>query len=141
MEINVTKKLVDVLILDDDDVSNFIYKKIIESSGIANEIVTFQKGRLALEYLIERINVKEGFPDMIFIDINMPVMNGWDFLDEYKEKVAPKVDKFVFISMLSSSVYKEDIQKAQSYEVVNEYISKPLTQESVAELIAKYFPQ
>ena len=139
MEVNVTKKLVDVLILDDDDVSNFIYKKIIESSGIASNIVTFQKGRLALEYLIDKANSKADFPDMIFIDINMPVMNGWDFLDEYQEKVVPRVDKFVFISMLSSSVYKEDIQKAQSYDIVNEYISKPLTQESVSKLIAKYF--
>lgn len=139
MEVNVTKKLVDVLILDDDDVSNFIYKKIIESSGIASNIITFQKGRLALEYLIDKTRSEKNFPDMIFIDINMPVMNGWDFLDEYKQKVAPEVGKFVFISMLSSSVYKEDIQKAQSYEVVNEYISKPLTQESVSKLIKKYF--
>lgn len=139
MDINVTKKLVDVLILDDDDVSNFIYKKIIESSGIANNIITFQKGRLALEYLEDKVKSKEAFPDMIFIDINMPVMNGWDFLDEYQEKVASNIDKFVFISMLSSSVYKEDIQKAKGYEVVNEYISKPLTQESVTKLINKYF--
>lgn len=139
MEINVTKKLVDVVILDDDDVSNFIYKKIIESSGISNSIITFQKGRQALEYLEEKAKAKEGFPDMIFIDINMPVMNGWDFLSEYEQKIASHVDKFVLISMLSSSVYKEDIQKAQSYEVVNEYISKPLTQESVANLIEKYF--
>ena len=139
MEINAKKKQVDVLILDDDDVSNFIYKKIIESSGIANNIVTFQKGRLAIEYLADKASSSDSFPDMIFIDINMPVMNGWDFLDEYKEKIAPRVDKFVFISMLSSSVYKEDIQKAQGYDVVNEYISKPLTQEGVSELIQKYF--
>jgi len=139
MDIKVTKKLVDVLILDDDDVSNFIYKKIIESSGIASNIITFQKGRLALEYLEEKAKNQQDFPDMIFIDINMPVMNGWDFLDEYQEKVASHIDKFVFISMLSSSVYKEDIQKAKGYDVVNEYISKPLTQESVSQLINKYF--
>ncbi len=127
------------MIIDDDDISNFIYRKVIENTHISQQIWDFQQARVALDYLSANLQDPSKLPDLVFLDINMPVLNGWDFLDEYAKNIWPNLPKPVVLCVLSSSVYKEDIEKASNYEQVSEYISKPLTSEHLKDISGKYF--
>ena len=127
------------MIIDDDDISNFIYRKVIENTHISRQIWDFQQARVALDYLSANLQDPSKLPDLVFLDINMPVLNGWDFLDEYAKNIWPNLPKPVVLCVLSSSVYKEDIEKASNYEQVSEYISKPLTSEHLKDISGKYF--
>ncbi|MEQ8927029.1 MAG: response regulator [Fulvivirga sp.] len=136
----IDKKSLKVVLIDDDDISSFIYRKIIEKSGVRSDHVkTFLKGEDGLAYLSNTISNIDEFPDLILLDINMPVMDGWGFLEAYGEKIWPHLEKRVVLCMLSSSVYQEDIKKAYSYTHVNDYVSKPLTTNTLENLLAKHF--
>ena len=123
-----------VMIVDDDDVNNFLCKKIISLARFSENIQTFIDADSALKYLKSNMNASGELPDIIFLDINMPIKNGWDFLKEY-EKIKEDLAKPIQIYMLSSSVYEEDVTRAKSMDVIVDYISKPLS-ESVLQKIA-----
>ncbi|MTI39005.1 response regulator [Fulvivirga lutimaris] len=136
----IDKKALKIMLVDDDDISSFIYRKIIEKAGLTQDhISTFLKGQDGIAHLENTIDNTAEFPDLILLDINMPVMDGWGFLDEYAEKVWPNLNKRVVVCMLSSSVYQEDINKAYGYAQVNDYVSKPLTSGVLEDLINKHF--
>lgn len=123
---------INLLVIDDDDINIFIIKKIVEKTGFNIDMVAKSNGKLAIDYL-EEITAQNGaFPDLILIDINMPVMNGWEFIEAYQE-LGFKEDANLYI--LSSSVYENDIEKTKSYKSVKGFISKPLSIERLTELI------
>ena len=126
-------KLDTILLIDDDDVANFIYSRIIANSAIANNIKTYQSAQAALNYLKECEEGNFSPPEIIFLDINMPVMSGWDFLEKY-DSFSNLIKENTRIYMLSSSVYQEDLDKAKSYAEVEDYIIKPLTKEKLMEI-------
>lgn len=135
-----TVKLANVLVIDDDDISNFIYTRVISATGLVENIKSCMSGQEALNYLEDVVsNNPSAYPDMIFLDINMPVMNGWEFLDRYEKQIPPSMQENTILCILSSSVYKDDIDKANSYKQVKEYVPKPLTTESLKNLLHKYF--
>ncbi len=136
----IDKKSLKVMIIDDDEISGFIYGKIIEKGGVSgNHVRTFLKGQEALEFLKNNLGNNEDFPDLILLDINMPIMNGWEFLDSYAEDIWPKLGKKVILCMLSSSVNRDDIDKANSYSQVDDYLSKPLTKDVLTNFLNKHF--
>jgi CheY-like chemotaxis protein len=136
----IDKKALKIMLVDDDDISSFIYRKIIEKAGLTQDhISTFLKGKDALSHLESTIDNVTEFPDLILLDINMPIMDGWGFLDEYAERVWPNLNKRVVVCMLSSSVYQEDINRAFGYAQVSDYVSKPLTSVVLEDLINKHF--
>ncbi len=114
-----------VLFVDDDEISNFVSVKTLEDARIADRILSVTGAREALDLIKEGINGNGPVPDLIFLDINMPIMTGWDFLEEYKE-VRERVGKKIYIIILTSSVYKHDKAKAATYEDVDDYTLKPL---------------
>lgn len=121
---------INLLVIDDDDINIFIIKKIVEKTGYNVDMVSKSNGLLAIDHLKATLNT-DSFPQLILIDINMPVLNGWEFLDAYDElNVTQRVDMY----MLSSSVYENDIEKAKTFAKVKGFISKPLSIERLIEL-------
>jgi len=125
---------INLLVIDDDDINIFIIKKIVEKTGYEAKMVAKTNGQLAIDYLKELIELNEVLPHLILIDINMPVLNGWEFLEAY-EKLA--IEQNIDMYMLSSSVYENDIEKAKTYKTVKGFISKPLSIERLIELFER----
>ncbi|HYF33218.1 MAG TPA: response regulator [Chitinophagaceae bacterium] len=134
-------KLHCILSIDDDEPTNFFVQMILEESGFARHIKVMQTGHEALEYLkkaAEADNDNEQYPkpDLIFLDINMPAMNGWEFLEEYKKLDA---SKGIIVVMLTTSLFPEDRSKAGSMPEISGFEHKPLTAEMVNAVLKKYF--
>ncbi|MEO0900181.1 MAG: response regulator [Bacteroidota bacterium] len=127
------------LIIDDDEINNFICIKNMKDSNFAEHATYCLRGREGLDELKDATeNRPEDLPDVIFLDINMPLMNAWEFLDEYKE-IQSSFPKKVMLFILSSSVYRKDIEKSSHYDMVTDYIIKPLSKESLRKIQDKYF--
>jgi CheY-like chemotaxis protein len=131
---NSESKPVSVLLVDDDEINNFISIKLIKKAIENTAISACLNGRFAID---ELVNIQKHdpslLPDFILLDINMPIMNGWEFLDEYKRlNIDPEGKSKIFI--ISSSVFSNDINKARSYPLVKNFISKPLSVEKIKEM-------
>lgn len=125
------KSRINLLVIDDDDINIFIIKKIVEKTGYDAQMVSKTNGQLAIDYIKELIDSQQPLPHLILIDINMPVLNGWEFLEAYE---ALSIEDSIDMYMLSSSVYENDIEKAKTYKTVKGFISKPLSIERLIEL-------
>lgn len=125
------KKLKSVLLVDDDSTSNFMAQLLLEDLNIAEQISTTLNGQEALDYI--QIHCAAGnCPNLILLDINMPVMNGFEFLEYFRRL---PVSSQIQVVMLTSSVYHKDLEKAKSYQI-NYYVSKPLTTEKLKEIFS-----
>ena len=132
------KKLQSVLLVDDDDTVNFFNEFLLNQLEVSEEIVIRENGEQALSYLSDLHGEEREFPDLIFLDINMPVMDGFEFLEAYQE--ARMQDKTnALIVMLTTSLHPKDVARAETYPFISEYVYKPLTQEKVQQIVGKYF--
>ncbi|PKQ70534.1 response regulator [Raineya orbicola] len=122
-----------VMLVDDNDTDNFISKRIIELSKFANRVEVKNSGKSALQYLEENQNNPENLPDLIFLDINMPIVDGFVFLFEF-EMFPESVKNKCKIAILSSSDNKRDIEKIVDNDYVIKFITKPLTNEALTEV-------
>lgn len=126
-----------VLCVDDDTISLTISQLLLKRTGFAQEVHTAIDGSEALAYF-ERLFAEEAdpvaaAPELILLDINMPVMNGWEFLQEYNPRFREKLTN-THIVILSSTIDPEDFALAKQYPVVAQFISKPLSVENLEEL-------
>jgi CheY-like chemotaxis protein len=133
------KKLNLIMLVDDDLTTNLYNEIIIQDLNITDEIEVFQNGKLALDYLTT-LNEEGKYPqpEILFLDINMPIMNGWEFLEQH-DKLQQNQKAIIILAMLTSSVNPEDKVRALKFNSVKEFINKPLIEENLEELIIKYF--
>ncbi len=124
-----------VMLVDDNDTDNFISRRIIEITNFARNVEIKNSGKGALEYLEENKNNPEKLPDIIFLDINMPIVDGFVFLYEF-EKFSQEVKEKCKVIILSSSDNKRDIDKIVNNENVIKFITKPLTEVALEEIKA-----
>jgi CheY-like chemotaxis protein len=139
------KKLKLVLLVDDNESDNFLNKRILEKSGFTEHIVAVADGKEALDFIIDCGICREPDkcycqPDLIFLDINMPVMNAWDFLEEYYKLEEVQKAKTIII-LLTTSLNPADMTKAEMLIGSNRFQNKPLTLISINEIIQMHFPE
>jgi CheY-like chemotaxis protein len=127
-----------ILLVDDNVDDNFFHERVIRKNDLAQKVVAKQSGIEALNYLKEHSDNLLNHPDLIFLDINMPGMNGWEFLNEYKKFDKAHQNKAVVI-MLTTSENPDDRAKADKFDVIREFKIKPLTREIITEIREKYF--
>lgn len=118
------KKFHRTWLIDDDEIFRYSAERIMEISNFSEEIRCFSNGEAALQALRELENNVDLIPDIVFLDINMPVIDGWQFLDNLKDR---EVAKHLKIYMLSSSIDAIDLEKANQYDMVLKYIPKPIS--------------
>lgn len=128
------KKVNTICIIDDDAIFRFGVKKMMETVQFSRNFLVYKNGKEAFDNLLPKLQMNTNLPDAIFLDLNMPIMDGWQFLDELiKIPVAEKIPIYI----VSSSVDSRDIKKANSYKIVNKYIVKPFSMTTIKSLMAE----
>lgn len=123
-----------VLIVDDDPILIMVCTRIMKITGFSEEVASAKEGREGMDYLHKQLQeAPDNLPELILLDINMPVLNGWEFLDEFIA-LLPKLPVEIPVYMLSSTIDQADFDKAETYSVVKGFYSKPLTRENLAEI-------
>ena len=134
------RKLDCILLVDDDKATNFLNKRLLKKMGVTDCIQIARNGAEGIEYLLKSANDKDGYPWPVFIllDINMPLGNGWEFLEEY-EKLSTDINKSTVILMLTTSLRDNDQNRAEKSKIIKGFIKKPLTQAELEGAIEAHF--
>jgi CheY-like chemotaxis protein len=130
------KKYRTVMLIDDNEIDNLINQKMIEAASVTENIYTHTGAKSAIEFLrnMEKMDVAEKvLPDIIFLDIDMPLMDGFQFLEEF-EKLGNMAKNKCKIVMLTSSINPQDYSRSKKYNNVKMYLNKPLSHESISKL-------
>lgn len=123
-----------VCVIDDDDIYQYLLRKELKSTRIVNQILVFPDGAKAIQYMSEKKDQPDELPDVVFLDVNMPVMNGWQFLDEFLV-LKPMLSKKIAVLIVSSSFDQQDIDRAGRYAGVTDYIIKPVTRNKLVAVL------
>jgi len=127
-----------VLLIDDDKVTNYYNQRIVNKYDKIKDVVAVTSGKKALEYLK---NAEKGLvekPNLIFLDINMPAMNGWEFVQEYK-KLNADFTKDIKLVMLTTSNNPDDYQRSLQIDSIDGFINKPLSTDLLSEIVKSHY--
>ena len=127
------RKLDCICIVDDDEIYTFLLKKTLKKMDICNDISIYINGHEAIDSIKQLIESKKTLPDIILLDINMPLLDGWEFLVEYL-KIKDKINKQIDIYIASSSISTGDINKAKEHNEVVDFIIKPINVDTLLKI-------
>ncbi|HEY4652113.1 MAG TPA: response regulator [Pontibacter sp.] len=137
------RKLSGILLIDDDETTNFLNQRLLDRLDVTDHVHTFVNGKQAFDYLYNVSNnnydahSRDYFkPELIFLDINMPVMDGFELLDLY-DRLSPTFREGIVMVVLTTSTHPQDTDAVEKYSA--EYITKPLTVSKLSKLLEKYF--
>ena len=130
------KKAPIIALVDDDKVFQLTASRTIKAANLTDRILQFENGEEALAFLKSHASDSDSLPDYIFLDINMPFVDGWMFLDDYAE-LKQLLTKEIRIYMVSSSIDPRDVDRARQNENVREYVIKPVSREKFVELLSR----
>lgn len=125
-----------IALVDDDKVFQLTASRTIKAANLTDKILQFENGEEALQFLKVNATDSENLPDVIFLDINMPFVDGWMFLDDFAH-LKGNLTKQIQIYMVSSSIDPRDIDRARRNANVREYVIKPVSREKFEELLSK----
>lgn len=128
------KKIKRACVIDDDPIYTYWTKKIMDELQFSEDILIFENGQDAIEGLKKITQRGEKLPKVILLDINMPIMDGWDFLEDFVKLPNNNKDK-VYVYIVSSSVAQQDLERVKEFDVVHNYILKPLTHRELSEIL------
>lgn len=121
-------------VIDDDSIARLMSEIMIFNYKIAKKTITFEDGKAALDYFKSFKNSPDMLPELILLDINMPVLNGWGFIEHFS-RLAPDLSRKVVIYLVSSSIDPLDHQRATDLEMVSGFIIKPVNKAALAEVV------
>ncbi|QEC78293.1 response regulator [Mucilaginibacter ginsenosidivorax] len=131
------KKINTLCVIDDDDIYTFTIKRIIAKAEVAEKTIFFHNGQVAIDFFYNCLEVIGNLPDMILLDLNMPVLDGWQFLDEFI-KLVPRLGKKILIYIVSSSIDEDDFKRAKQMEQVSDFIVKPLNANDLRNIVDQW---
>ncbi|WP_306352905.1 response regulator [Flavobacterium sp. '19STA2R22 D10 B1'] len=129
------KKIDTACIVDDDSIFTYGVKKLMEISNFCERILVFHNGLDAIQHIKVLINNKETLPEVLLLDLNMPIMDGWQFLDEII-KIEPANSITIFI--VSSSIDSHDHEKALEYKRISKFIIKPILKSDLEKILTEF---
>ena len=127
-------KIHNVTIVDDDKLFAFKTKKAIESTNLVEQIRIFGNGLEFITFLMDSINNHEPLSDIILLDLNMPIMDGWQFLEEFIV-LPPRLNKKILVYVVSSSIAEQDIERAKALSSVSDFIVKPVSKDKILHVL------
>lgn len=130
-----TNKAPIIAIIDDDDIFQLTASRTLKSTQLPDKVLQFENGEDALTFLKDHSNDASLLPDYIFLDINMPLVDGWMFLEDYTNLKQSLQKKDIIIYMVSSSIDPRDLNRAKLNPDIKEYVIKPVTREKFIELL------
>lgn len=126
-----------IFIIDDDEIFVFLATKAIEDTNLVDQIKIFGNGKEAITFLAEIADNTALLPDIILLDLSMPIMDGWGFLEEYMV-LKNKIKKKITIYIISSSISPQDIEKAKNISLSSDFVVKPLSKDRFIDILMRY---
>lgn len=133
-------KTVRLMIVDDDELVFFLTSRMIAALHLPTEVISCTDGLEAITYFKNNVNNADELPDVVFLDLSMPIMDGWEFLDEYsvlRSGIAKQNNLYV----LSSSVSPHDVERSKQYSFVVDFCVKPLSKDLIHKILTELIAQ
>lgn len=126
-----------IWIIDDDEIFQFTAQKYLELKNAAEKATSFTNGHEAMNHLQQIVHEPDDLPDVILLDINMPVFDGWQFIKEFA-RMQKALKKRVLVYLTTSSIDQADFDKAKGISIITGYIVKPLNEDKINDIVKQY---